>query len=129
MKEKRSCRIKIRFADTVIIILFLLAIILSLVTAAGRKKGNLSLEIQSPGETYVFSLEKNQILEINGKVGLSKIVIQDREAWFEDSPCPNKTCVSEGPIKRSGQWAACLPNGIFIRIEGEDDDSLDAVSQ
>ena len=62
MKEKRSCRIKIRFADTVIIILFLLAIILSLVTAAGRKKGKLSLEIQTPGETYVFSLEKNQIL-------------------------------------------------------------------
>ena len=37
------------------------------------------------------------------------------------------TCVASRPVSKNGEWAACLPNDVFIRVESGASD-LDAVS-
>jgi len=44
----------------------------------------------------------------------------------EDSPCRDKICVLGGWISHSGEWLACLPNSVFVRVEGADTGPVDA---
>lgn len=54
----------------------------------------------------------------------------DGNIAFIASDCPDKVCVKTGKIHRVGEYAACLPNGIILKIvpEGErDDDDVDII--
>ena len=62
-------------------------------------------------------------MEIQGHQGISVIEIDQGKAVFLDSPCANKTCVASPPISKNGEWSACLPNGIFMRIESQEEES------
>ena len=62
-------------------------------------------------------------IKIEGILGESTIKIEDGFVFFENSPCPNKLCVNSSAISKNGDWIACLPNGVFARIEGEDENS------
>jgi hypothetical protein len=49
---------------------------------------------------------------------------------FERSDCPDKVCIHAGKLHKVGQSAACLPNGLVLKIvpaNGRGDDDLDAV--
>ncbi|MBR0598738.1 NusG domain II-containing protein [Sinanaerobacter chloroacetimidivorans] len=35
---------------------------------------------------------------------------------FEESDCPDKVCIHAGRLGTVGQYAACLPNGIILKI-------------
>ena len=66
---------------------------------------------------YIYPLNKNREVEIAGILGNSVIEIQDGRAFFKESPCTNKTCVHMGVVSAENDWAACLPNDIFIRVD------------
>lgn len=56
---------------------------------------------------------------------------KDGSICFEESGCPDKICVNAGRIGTIGQSAACLPNGIILKIvpkNGRSEDDLDAVA-
>ena len=59
-------------------------------------------------------------------LGETIVAIESGGVHVVSSPCPEKICISMGTIRRPGTWIACLPNGLFIRIEGEDAEELDA---
>ncbi len=44
---------------------------------------------------------------------------------FAESDCPDKVCVNTGKIHIPGQSAACLPNGIIIKLVSDDDGTGD----
>ena len=118
--------------DSLIILASISAVIFSFFHAKSGKNENLSLIINSEEGEYIYPLSENASYSAQGTLGVSKIVVENGEAYFEDSPCPNKTCVDSGKISHSGEWAACLPNNVFIRVEGSaknGSDSLDAISE
>ncbi|HVI42901.1 MAG TPA: NusG domain II-containing protein [Anaerovoracaceae bacterium] len=41
---------------------------------------------------------------------------KDGSIAFEESDCPDKVCIHAGRLKTAGQFAACLPNGIVMKI-------------
>ncbi len=88
------------------------------------------LEITASSGKEVYQLDRDRVLYIKGPLGDSVILIRDREAYFLDSPCPDKLCVKSGHLDSTGDWAGCLPNRVFIRITGkeEDNEKIDAVS-
>jgi hypothetical protein len=43
-----------------------------------------------------------------------------------DSTCPDRVCVHTGAISAPGSMIACVPNGVVVRIGGEESDGLDA---
>lgn len=50
----------------------------------------------------------------------------DGSIAFVQSDCPDKICIHTGRISRVGQSAACLPNGIILKIVPENRDNNDA---
>jgi len=50
---------------------------------------------------------------------------------FEESDCPDKICVKTGKLHIVGQSAACLPNGIVIKIvpqKERNEDDIDLIT-
>ena len=92
-----------------------------LVTSGQRSRADgRALVISSiAGGTHTYALSETRKIKIEGTLGPSEIEISDGAAAFVASPCPHKLCIKRGSISRAGEWAACLPNGIVARIEGE----------
>ena len=107
-------KFKMRLLDYFILLIFLAVIGFAAMKVFTKKSGSRILMVQTQGERYAYSMEKNMRLEFSGPCGKSIIIIENEEAWFEHSDCENRVCVESGKISRPNQWAACLPNGIII---------------
>lgn len=115
--------------DFVILIIFLASILFAASLIFSKKSDSKTLIVQTHEGKFAYAMDGSTRLEFTGLIGKSHIAVEDGKAWFEDSSCENKICVEAGKISRPNQWAACLPNGIIIYIEGhEKKESLDAVS-
>ena len=66
------------------------------------------------------AIDEARTVSIPGVLGNTLVKIEDGMAFILDSPCPNKTCISAAPLRKSGDWNACLPNKVFLHIEGND---------
>lgn len=108
--------------DCVLIALFAIVSVLSIAYARKGNAERAQLRITSSAAEYVYPLDADGRHSIPGDIGDSVIAIKDGAAYFEDSPCPNKTCATCAPISHNGEWIACLPNQIFIRVEGNKED-------
>lgn len=113
---------KIKLVDFLIILLFLTTIIYFSVNIFLKGKNPTKQVIIESGENiWYYQLDKDKEIKIEGILGESTIKIEDGFVFFENSPCPNKLCVNSSAISKNGDWIACLPNGVFARIEGEDE--------
>lgn len=86
------------------------------------------LYIQNQSHSWVYPLDREGSFPIPGPLGDTLVVLRNGEAFVEDSPCRDKLCVAMGRISRRGDWAACLPNRVFLRVdrretEGEEIDA------
>ena len=109
---------KIKLADIIIIILSVILIIFLFIRTYSQPQDSVELLVRVDNESWRFTLEDNRILHIPGPLGDTEIHIHDGEIFVKDSPCVSKICVAAGKIKRPGQWIVCLPNHVFISIEG-----------
>lgn len=86
-----------------------------------------SLVVSTDRGEWIYPLSTDRTIEAEGVLGVSVIHIEGGFAHFVESPCANKLCIAAPRIGSTGQWSACLPNGVFIRIEGsEATDEIDA---
>jgi hypothetical protein len=51
---------------------------------------------------------------------------EDGSIAFEQSDCPEKICIRAGKLHLPGQFAACLPNGLILKIVALEEDENDA---
>ena len=86
------------------------------------------LTIRGPGGSWVFPLEAEERLSVSGPLGETVVAVRGGRAAIVSSPCQGQTCVAAGELHRSGQWAACLPNRVFLLVEGEAEYDIDALS-
>jgi hypothetical protein len=64
---------------------------------------------------------------VEGPIGHTHVVIEGNRVRVTESPCRDKICIAAGWIEHTGEWTACLPNRVFVRVEGgERDDGVDA---
>lgn len=91
----------------------------------GEKNPNVIIE--ASGQQWIYPLREDRQVTVSGPLGDELIDIRDGKAFVETSPCPNKICILQGKISRPGQWIACLPNKIFIRISGRAERGADGV--
>ena len=63
-------------------------------------------------------LTEDRTILAKGPLGNTEVQIAGRKVWVDDSPCTNKVCIAMGTITQSGQYVACLPNHVFVRITG-----------
>jgi hypothetical protein len=70
------------------------------------------------GREEITDLSGRRTLEIEGRLGISRIEIRDGQARFVTSPCHGKYCIHSGWLRRGGDVSACLPNGISLEMAG-----------
>ncbi len=79
------------------------------------------------GEKHVIDLFSDTILEVRGKIGITKVEILRGKARILASPCRRKLCERRGWISASWESSACLPNGVWLYVTGEKN-GIDAVT-
>ena len=128
MKKKPSCKIKLLPLDILIIILVAgCGIFLTVRSVPGQKGGRVC--VNANGTHYEYSTSKNGVYIVQGELGETTFEIKDGRVRIIDSPCPNKTCISQG-------WhnpLVCLPNKVMITVENdggaEQGGGFDAISE
>ena len=68
---------------------------------------------------FVAPLNQDQLVELSGPLGISRLEISAGAAGVLSSPCAQKICIGMGQVRHSGDLLACVPNRLVIRIEGE----------
>lgn len=120
---------RLRPLDLAILILAIFVLGIVSLSVYGVRGGRLSVVISGNGQEWVYPLNEDRRVEVPGPLGTTVVEVQQGGARIVSSPCPNQTCVAAGSIERAGQWLACLPNQVFVRIEGGgDDEGLDAAA-
>lgn len=111
--------LKLRPYDAVVFVVAA-AVIVAFSAFAVEQGGPAStVEVKSDAGTFVYSLEDDQELFFTGPLGDTVVKIGNGSVQFTESPCRDKICIAAGELTEAGQWAACLPNRVFITVTGE----------
>lgn len=103
--------------DFLFFVISLAAVVISAMALKKNGEKEARLVIDADGDEYIFPLSEDKTFKIKGKIGISEIKVENGAAYFVDSPCPNKVCVQMPPVRGENDWAACMPNEVFIRVE------------
>ncbi len=69
---------------------------------------------------YNVPLDEDRLLEVNGPLGVTVVKVENHRVRVVSSPCPNQICVRSGAAEHVHDLIACLPNHVFVKIEGEE---------
>ncbi len=116
---------KVRKLDYAALLFSLTVIVLFSYNIYSGQGEAFSVKVESEGREWIYPLDRDRIIRVEGPIGITEIHIENNSVYIHDSPCPDKLCVMAGKLDRTGQWAACLPNRIFVSIEGNQDDEID----
>lgn len=72
-------------------------------------------------------LAKNQIIPVEGRLGVTHVEILDGRAHIHSSPCQNKVCINSGFIQSTDRVAACLPNRVVLKVQSNSIRGVDAI--
>jgi len=118
---------RLRPLDFLAILASLLLVVAFSVYAYTSGEKNPNVIIEASGQQWIYPLREDRQVTVSGPLGDELIAIWDGMAFVVTSPCPNKICILQGKISRPGQWIACLPNKVFIRISGSAERGADGV--
>ena len=69
------------------------------------------------GETEQYiPLDSDAVYDIDTGAYTIHLRVQDGGIAFVDSPCPDHLCEGFGVLRRTGDWAACLPARASVTI-------------
>lgn len=74
-------------------------------------RGDGGFEVEVP-------LSEDGRYEVAGPLGDTVVLVRAGAVSVESSPCPHKTCVGIGSVKRPGDTIVCVPNGVVVRVLG-----------
>lgn len=83
------------------------------------------LLITTPTQELVYSMDKSQIIKVNGRVGITEIEIKNNKFRFVNSECPTKQCIKSGWFSLPMIPQVCLPNGISAVIQKKSSKSIE----
>lgn len=110
-------------------LLFAAALVVAISTAVyGGADGRTTVLITAPDAEYLFASSVEETIAVSGPIGQTVVEIADGGARVVSSPCDNQICVLTGHVERAGRWIACLPNRVFVAVEGGPDEQIDARS-
>jgi hypothetical protein len=104
--------------DSIIILLSIAVIVLSLNTIADVT-GEPQVLVRTDKGEYIYDLSVDTFATFTGPVGETTIEVRDGKVHVHDSDCRNKVCISAGWVSQVGDWIICLPNNVFVLIEGK----------
>ena len=81
-------------------------------------------------ESAEYPLNEDIEITIEGYDGGKNVLkIEDGYVSVTEADCPDKLCVKQGEIFRSGETVVCLPHRVVIEIMGGDASGVDQVAR
>lgn len=121
---------KFKIGDFFLIgLLLLVSVSVFIYTRSGHKGGQTLIVYQGDYIKNEYLLNKDQILKIDGPLGMTQLTVRSGKAFVSESPCPYHFCQKSGTIARAGEMIVCVPNKVIIKIKGESANHLDAVTE
>jgi hypothetical protein len=115
--------------DIVIIVLSAALAIAAGAAVYSGESSALHVTIRGPDKTWYYPLDAEADVVVSGSIGETRVLIHGGQAAIVSSPCGGQTCIAAGALNKNGQWAACLPNRVFVLVGGaERGDAVDAAS-
>jgi len=112
-----------RIVVAVVALLATLAWPATMLLAAGR--GDVAV-VTGPAGRSELSLSPARTVEVEGLHGTVTLQVSGGAVRVAEVSCPDRLCVAQGRASAAGDALVCVPNGVSVRIGG-DDDALDAV--
>ena len=122
-----SRRFVTRPLDYVALLVSIATVVAASVFAFGGRAQASEVSIETDEGTFLYPLDVDRTIPVAGPLGDTVVEIEEGRVHVHSSPCRDKLCIAAGWLDQSGQWTACLPNRVFVRVEGgEDEDGVDA---
>ena len=112
---------KNRYDRLFLVILAGVILLLFLYQHFAGSKGSYILVTQNGEKIGEYSLLENH--------SYNTIVIENGQVWIDQADCPDKLCVKQGKISKSGQSIICLPHKLTILVQADSKQEYDAVVQ
>ena len=116
---------QLRWGDGLILILLGGLAIYAWQLSRSSEGSRLLVEIKQREQRSFYPLDQDRNLVLKNRAGrpVMSVKIQDDKVWVQEASCFLKYCVQRGAIDSAGQWIACLPNQVFIRVLAAHTDS------
>lgn len=118
-----------RIINDIILVAALLALAFAAwgVISFTQKNGEYAVVEIDGTETARYPLDTDIRVDIETEGGhVNTLVIEGGKASVVSADCPDKLCVKQRSVSRTGETIICLPHRLVIRIEGGS--GVDAVS-
>lgn len=120
-RESKVNPMKLKIGDFVITGIVLAAALFIALSFTGEAKGSLIAVVTKDGQVIkrinLSELGQPIEFEVSGKYH-NRIRAERGRIHFVEADCPDDICVQTGWLGKAGQVAACLPNGVLIKLEG-----------
>lgn len=123
MNTKRN----INIFDIIIIVIALSITIFFLTRGMNEDASKITVECN--GETYRYSLDKDQTVTLEGAIGPTVLEIKDHKVAITSSPCKNQICVHTGWVSKPNSFIVCVPGKILVTVEGSEKLEIDDVAR
>ena len=67
---------------------------------------------------FTSTLRETKEVFLDGPAGGITLVVAKGGVRVREAGCRDKICVRMASISRAGEWIACVPNRLIVRVEG-----------
>jgi hypothetical protein len=110
---------RFKIGDLVIITAVVIFILFFFYRNVLSKPAGRRVEITAQRYENIFLLDEDRIVEVEGPLGITEVVIREGEVWVRSSPCREKICIKMGRVKRVSEQVVCIPNRVVVEVVGE----------
>ena len=118
------------FADRILIIILLMVGLVSFIFLLFHQISGETVNVYIDNKLkYSFRLQQNHNQQIITPYGFIELKINNGKVWIEKSSCYTKICIKMGKITKASQSIVCVPNHVFLQIEGKNKENwIDAIT-
>lgn len=118
-------------ADVILLSVIFFILILWVIFSFVFKKEGVSVVVTVEGKEYqTVPLSKDQEIEIkkDGTV-INRVSIHEGKADMTEATCPDKLCVHQKPVSKSGETIVCLPHEVVVEVKGSEKGEFDSIAR
>ena len=130
VSDNRKRRYFNGYDAALIVLLAALALVIMLCLDFGVSDGSYACVYVDSEPRGEYPLYEDREIVIEGYNGSRNVlVIEDGRAYMKEASCPDRLCMHQGRIDKSGQTIVCLPNRVVIEIKNGEGGGYDAITQ